>query len=228
MQKSIKILLSAILLTVLTSCASHPTAPSLDMGSVQQKAESGDKHAQYQLALLHRSYGHFPEALEWLQKAAAQDYPLAQNELGNIYLEGRVGEKKDSNQAFAWYQKAAQGGYFDAINNLGYLYDLGKGTDQDHAKAAQLYELAASKGSIRAMYNLGLLYQQGQGVEKDMVQAYKWFDLARYYTGRSRDMSLKWAIRKQWDELEATMSSSEKKEARELATQWQKSIVSNR
>jgi hypothetical protein len=74
------------------------------------------------------------------------------------------------------------------------------------------------------MYNLGIMYKQGQGVKKDMIQAYKWFDLARYYTLTSKNMTLKWSIRKQWDELESTMSNSDKEIARALATKWQKEL----
>lgn len=57
-----------------------------------------------------------------------------------------------------------------------------------------------------------------------MIQAYKWLDLARFYTLTSKNMTLKWSIRKQWDKLESTMSHSDKEIARLLATKWQKEL----
>ena len=224
MNKFIKIVLLILLSLFLISCASGQN--NLNVEDTKQKAVLGDKEAQYTLGVLYESQKNFSEALTWYIKSAEQNYALAQNELGNVYLDGRVGVEKDLSKSFAWYQKAADNGYFDAINNLGYMYDTGKGTEKNQLKASQLYELAASKGSIRAMYNLGLSYKNGDGVEKNMIQAYKWLDLARYYTGTSKDMNLKWTIRKELDKLTSIMSPSEINEAKELGTQWTKNISS--
>lgn len=224
MNKFVQLLLLMALSLVFISCASGQN--NLNVEDVKQKAIAGDKEAQYTLGVLYERQKNFQEALDWYMKSAIQNYAVAQNELGNIYLEGRVGVDKDLNKSFEWYKKASDNGYFDAINNLGYMYDTGRGVEKDHFKASQLYEIAASKGSIRAMFNLGMLYRNGEGVEKDMIQAYKWFDLARYYTGTSKDMNLKWTIRKYYDELNSTMSPSDINKAKELGTQWTKNISS--
>lgn len=224
MNKFVQLLLLMALSLVFISCASGQN--NLNVEDVKQKAIAGDKEAQYTLGVLYERQKNFQEALDWYMKSAMQNYDVAQTEVGNFYAEGRTGIDKDFNKAFEWYQKAAENGYFDAINNLAGMYNQGRGTEKDQLKAAQLYELAASKGSIRAMYNLGVVYKNGEGVEKNMIQAYKWFDLGRYYTTFSKDMTLKWSIRKKLDDLKSIMSPSEIKEAEALATQWVKAISS--
>ncbi|MGD9554065.1 MAG: tetratricopeptide repeat protein [Arcobacteraceae bacterium] len=220
--KIVQIILMIWIIILAQGCVT--SSNYLTIEQLQEKALLDDAQAQYKLAIYYEYNKNFQEALMWYEKSASKEYTPAQNELGNIYLEGRLGIEKDLDKAFEWYQKASDNGYFDAINNLGYMYDLGLGTKQDYLKAAKLYELAASQGSIRAMYNLGIMYKQGQGVKKDMIQAYKWLDLARFYTLTSKNMTLKWSIRKQWDKLESTMSHSDKEIARSLATKWQKEL----
>ncbi len=220
--KTAQIILIIWLIILLQGCVT--SSNSLNIEQLQEKALLDDAQAQYKLAIYYENKKNFQESLMWYERSASKEYAPAQNELGNIYLEGRIGVEKDLYKAFEWYQKASEGNYFDATNNLGYMYDLGLGTKQNYLKAAELYGIAASQGSIRAMYNLGIMYKQGQGVEKDMIQAYKWLDLARYYTLTSKDMTLKWSIRKQWDELESTMSNSDKEVAKSLATKWQKEL----
>ena len=226
MNKFLKWLLLIMVSFVLMACASGQNNLTID--DVKQKAELGDKEAQYTLGVLYERQKNFSEALEWYMKSAMQNYAVAQNEVGNLYTEGRAGIDKDFNKAFEWYTKASDNGYFDAINNLAGMYNQGRGTEKDQPKAAQLYELAASKGSIRAMYNLGVVYGNGEGVEKNMVQSYKWFELGRYYTTFSKDMNLKWSIRKKVDDLKATMPPAEIKEAEALASQWTKAISSQK
>jgi len=221
--KTAQIILTIWITILLQGCVT--SSNYLTIEQLQEKALLDDAQAQYKLARYYEHKKNFQESLMWYEKSASKEYASAQNELGNIYKESRLGIKKDLDKAFKWYKKASDNGYFDAINNLGYMYDLGLGTKQDYLKAAELYELAASQGSIRAMYNLGIMYKQGQGVEKDMIQAYKWFDLARYYTLTSKNITLKWSIRKQWDELETTMSNHDKKIAKSLATKWQKELM---
>lgn len=46
------------------------------------------------------------KARAWYEKAAAQGYFRAQNNLGIFYQQG-IGGKKDAAQAWQWFQKAA-------------------------------------------------------------------------------------------------------------------------
>lgn len=221
--KIIKVILIILIIILFQGCMNNSNY--LNLEQLQEKAIQDDEQAQYKLAIYYENKKNFSEALIWYEKSASKEYSLAQNELGNIYLQGNLGLNKDFDKAFVYYEKASNNGYYDAINNLGYMYDLGLGIKQNRVKAIELYELAALKGSIRAMYNLGISYKEGQGVEKNIILSYKWLDLARYYTTNSKDMNLKWSIRKKFDELDSTMNSSQKEEAKALAEKWYKSNI---
>lgn len=199
----------------LMACAS-----TQNINLIKEKAELGDKESQYKLGRYYQyNKKDLTKAFLLYTKSANQNYPVAQNELGNCYMEGTC-IAKDDKKAFYWYEKASKSNYFDAINNLGYMYDLGLGIKEDNKKALQLYEDAASRGSIRALFNLGLLHKYGQGTPKNNIQAYKWFIIARNHTWSSKNISFKWSIRKQLDELRTMMTKQEINESVELANRW--------
>ena len=52
------------------------------------------------------------EGVNWLKKAAAQGYALAQRNLGYCYENG-VGVEQDEKMAAEWNRKAAAGGYVE-------------------------------------------------------------------------------------------------------------------
>jgi len=64
-----------------------------------------------------------------------------------------------------------------AALNLGTLYYVGRGVEQDYAKAAKLYEIAAKAGEIRAICNLGYCYYYGRHQAVDYEKAYYYFNL---------------------------------------------------
>src|SRR6185312_3274558 len=70
----------------------------------------------------------YPKALYWFRKAAAQNQPVAEYQLGRCYENG-LGVAKDLNQAVVWYRKSAEqegeGGLF-ARQHLRMLVDQGK------------------------------------------------------------------------------------------------------
>ena len=57
-------------------------------------------------------------------------------------------------------EEAAQLGSIEALFNLGNSHRLGKGVEQDMAKAAQFYTKAAMQGHVIARHNLGSLEGQ--------------------------------------------------------------------
>lgn len=65
-----------------------------------------------------------------------------------------------------------------AIHSQGVDSELGRGTPQDLAKAAQWYRRAAELGYADAQNDLAKLYDDGRGVPQDNVQAYVWYSLA--------------------------------------------------
>src|SRR3546814_11810779 len=76
----------------------------------------------------------YAKAVSWYRKAAAQDAPNAQNELGFMYSDGR-GVPQDAAEAVSWFRKAADQGNFTAQMNLGESYAQGKGVARDDVQA---------------------------------------------------------------------------------------------
>ena len=100
----------------------------------------------------------YEQALEWYRKAAAQNYPFAQNSLGVMYQYG-VGVTKDYEQALEWYRKAAARGYPVAEKNIGLLYLNGWGVPRDRQEAIKWLRQAAAHGdpdAVRDLERLGI------------------------------------------------------------------------
>ena len=85
------------------------------------------------------------KAVEWLTKAAEQDYAPAQGALA-ICFERGIGTDKDEEKAVEWYQRAVTGGNAGAMNNLACMLYDGRGCQRDDAAAVALYEQAAALG----------------------------------------------------------------------------------
>ena len=115
--------------------------------------------------------------LQQLKKLAAQGNASAQNQLGQLYANGR-GVPQDYATARGWYEKAAAQGHTWAQNQLGQLYADGRGVPQNYKAAQQWWEQAALKGSAQAQFNLGQLYTNGRGVPQDYATARGWHEKA--------------------------------------------------
>jgi len=114
------------------------------------------------------------EAIDMLQRYAAENVAISQSKLASLYQIG-AGVEKDLRAAMAWYKKAAEQDEPTALNNLGIMYFAGEGVDKDLDVARRFFERAADAGSAGAMDNMGELYTQGIGVEKDDTKALGWF-----------------------------------------------------
>jgi TPR repeat protein len=115
--------------------------------------------------------------LQQLMRLAAQGNASAQNQLGQIYANGR-GVAQDYVVARKWYEKAAAQGHGWAQNQLGQLSADGLGVPQNYKQAHQWWEQAANQGVAQAQYNLAQLYANGRGVPQDYVVARKWYEKA--------------------------------------------------
>jgi TPR repeat protein len=113
------------------------------------------------------------EALEWFQKAAANDHAPAQNNLGMMYKDG-MSVEQDYQSAMQWFRKSAQQNYPRALVNIAFLYVNGLGVEQDVAMAQQWNLKAAELGSPEGQANIGRAYYTGRGVEKDLDLAFDW------------------------------------------------------
>lgn len=107
------------------------------------------------------------QALEWYERAAGQDDPLAEWLVGRLIYLGAV-PPRDLNNASRWLEKSA------AHDNPFGEYLLGKILLErgSSAKAAEQFRKAAAQGLPQAEQQLGLLLKQGRGVDEDKFQAY--------------------------------------------------------
>jgi TPR repeat protein len=128
----------------------------------------------YQLGRAYAKKNDFKSAFVQYQKAADQEYVLAEYNLGVLYEKG-WGVAKDDAQAVAWYRKAAEQGMALAQFNLGNMYGKGQGVPQDYAEALRWLHKAADQGNAHALINLGVMYAEGRGVPQDYIEAVKFY-----------------------------------------------------
>jgi hypothetical protein len=122
----------------------------------------------------HADYNH---ALASWRPLAVQGNPIAQNNLGIMYLDGK-GVPQNTSEAVRYLSLSAAAGSSLGQNNLGGLYRDGKGVPRDYVRAAQWFSASAAQGNSAGMYNLGLMYEMGQGVKAEPFHAYMWYALA--------------------------------------------------
>ncbi len=122
----------------------------------------------------HADYAH---ALTSWRPLANQGNPIAQNDLGILYLDGK-GVPQNISEAVRYLSLSAAAGSSLGQNNLGGLYRDGKGVARDYVRAAQWFSASAAQGNSAGMYNLGLMYELGQGMKAEPFHAYMWYALA--------------------------------------------------
>ena len=108
---------------------------------------------------------------------AVQGNPVAQNNLGILYLDGK-GVPQNTSEAVRYLSLSAASGSSLGQNNLGGLYRDGKGVPRDYTRAAQWFNASAAQANSAGMYNLGLMYELGQGMKPEPFHAYMWYALA--------------------------------------------------
>jgi hypothetical protein len=116
------------------------------------------------------------EALEWLQKAAQQEYAPARALLADAASQYRIAQQLAADpavaaQALPWLRRAAEQDHRPAQLQLGISLAEGLGFEADPAEAASWYAKAAAAGNAEALYRLALLYDDGVGVPRDTVKA---------------------------------------------------------
>lgn len=141
---------------------------------LRKAAEAGSPVASLRLAVLILSQEK-PEILAgygFLLASANGNLPEAQNELGLLYLSGKMGVT-DPSAALAWLTRAAQSGFAQAQYNLAVLYDRGAGgVARNIENAGQLYMLAANQGHGPATLALAHLLNDGVGLKADPIKAW--------------------------------------------------------
>jgi TPR repeat protein len=146
--------------------------------AARARAASGDATAQFSLgAILYYGGTDTAQAIEWIRKAATQQYPPAEFHMGQLYEFG-FGVAQNDHEALAWYRKAAEHGDAAAQRSVGDFYQKGRGVPVDAAEAARWYRRGADGDDLRAQYELGNMFFNGTGVPRDYTSAYVWFTIA--------------------------------------------------
>ena len=148
------------------------------LAEVRERAAAGDVVAQFSLgSILYYGADDTAQAIEWFRKAAAQQYPPAEFQIGQLYDFG-FGVVQSDGEALSWYRRAAGQGHAAADRAVGDFYQKGRSVTADATEASRWYRRAADADDIRAQYQLGQLYFDGTGVPRDYAAAYLWFSLA--------------------------------------------------
>ena len=144
------------------------------------KAEAGDSEAQYLLAMdifkaKLEEYNLKPcDALEWLEKAAAQNHPKALMQLGYMHIKGHC-VNFDDRKFFYYTLKAAQLGDINAQNNLGWFFSIdGDWCKRDPETAFYWTKKSAEGGFVYAFETLAIMYWNGEGTEPDFHSSIHW------------------------------------------------------
>lgn len=101
--------------------------------------------------------------------------PVASADLAKGLRAAKIGDFKT---ALTEWLPLAEDGNASAQYNIGQLYRLGRGVDQDYAKAGKWYEKAAEQWHSAARHNLAILYEKGLGVPINYAKAIDWYELA--------------------------------------------------
>lgn len=116
------------------------------------------------------------QAVEYMTKAAEQNYGYAQFKMGDYFFFGYGACPEDNKQAVEWYEKAVANDIPLAMLRMGeyYLYDYDKLNESE--KAFSYFKKAAEA----ECYNegLGICYEMGIGVEDNETEAFKYYTLA--------------------------------------------------
>ena len=178
------VLIAAGALSAALVCATPAWAAAEDrdvaraLEAARARAASGDVIAQFSLgAILYYAGTDAAQAIEWIRKAATQQYAPAEFHMGQLYDFG-FGVARNDREALAWYRKAAAHGDAAAQRSVGDFYQKGRGVPADAAEAARWYRRGADGDDLRAQYELGNMHFNGTGVPRDYTSAYVWFTIA--------------------------------------------------
>lgn len=169
---------------------------TLDVPTLQQRAQSGDAEAQAELGnrymFSNRGVPYDPaQSFNWVQESAQQGNPRGEFLLAGKYAQpsGLVGFHTDLTVAAAWYRKSADQGYVFAELTLAGWLVRGNGECQDLPQAAMWFQKAADQGNPEAQWTVANAYEFGEGVPKDLAKAREWYQKSadqNYFASKAR------------------------------------------
>jgi TPR repeat protein len=144
-------------------------------------AKRGEALGQFNLAMMNLRRelpgASDAKAWQWLERAAAQKFALAENALGEMIEQGRHGPL-DKVAACDWFERAAEHGNGEGALSAGTCFYLGRGRPQDMAQAQRWYLDAAKAGDVGAQYLVASMFETGLGVAADARLARYWYEAA--------------------------------------------------
>ncbi len=117
----------------------------------------------------------YKQAIEFLEKAAAQNHIPSIIEIGLAYYSGSI-VKKDKKKAIEYWEKAAELGSREAKVRLAFSKII-EGNEKIKFELNFL-QSATDEGSVLAETVLGYCYEHGRGVKKNKAIAVKYYRLA--------------------------------------------------
>ena len=147
----------------------------------RRAAEQGVAAAMYNLGVIYLdpdpAKGDETQALTWLEKASAKDYPGAELVIARVHL-SHVEDPLRMEKGAQQYMSLAESNNLDAQIQLGMMYTFGQGVEQNYDEGRFWLERAASQGASQAQLNLGNIFAEGLGVDKDLGLALAWYSIA--------------------------------------------------
>lgn len=171
-----------ILFLCMTMTSIPVYAQGADFSKIYQSAANGNPASEERVCTAYYK-GTFvkkdlSQAATWCMKAAQQDLPVAQFNLGHMYEFGE-GLPQSYANALLWYQKAAVNGFPDAQMHLGYMYQSGTGVPEDFSIAVKWYQMEIKQSNPKEWANIGMLYFDGdKHLPRDYQQAFHFFRMS--------------------------------------------------
>ena len=128
--------------------------------------ENGDGlYSKFAIAeYYHHTKCDYKKALELYLKLTEENFGMAINAVGYIYLKGQ-GVKQDYKMAVKYFKMSKYG-----YNNLGYMYQQGFGVKLDLDTAIKYYKLAIADGNVNGIGNLVELYKTYRYDDDEILQ----------------------------------------------------------
>lgn len=116
------------------------------------KSSEHDKNSQNYIGLVYEEDGDHRIALQWYEKSAKKNLPVAQYNLA--FLLDRQPSSKDLSRIIFWYTKSAENNYASAQYKLSKKYEKGEGVKEDKMEAFKWCLKAFENGDKEAKENL--------------------------------------------------------------------------
>jgi TPR repeat protein len=145
-------------------------APESELKALEAAAKAGNPDAQSRLAHEISLYqGPGIRAFQLIQRAANQQHPLSEYEMG-MMLSGELLVWERNSSEIAMREVSVP----DAVTWIKGLGGEGIMLAIDHSKAVPWFEKAADHGVYLAWSKLAAIYKEGRGVVPNLTQSTKW------------------------------------------------------